>query len=363
MNYDDNLDPVTRYLMTYIDSVERGEPAPDPGQLSPADRAEVDDLITGFGDFSAEVDVAIPPIEESRFAIEHGIVESPPWICVHGAALRREREAAGLSPSDLAAALTALGATTDEARVEQIENCESTLISPREARRLAAALGVSVGRIEASSEPWPATEREGLDDISSNHKAVNVGGHLAFPLEGGFLAGVVRCRGEAEDLNSLTFRRTAGTLLHGEWSQMHAAVLVSVSDPVKVLVVDPFDCEPRFSAPSGSFGYGSIEDAADLDEAMEDFNARFGIAWTDPPAFFANSGEASGFGRVDAVRVEEAVGRIRKSLNRYAEPKQLGCRLAIERLADTDLDRVVEELAETDGDQAAAALTRIVSTT
>ena len=114
MNYDDNLDPVTRYLMTYIDSVERGEPAPDPGQLSPADRAEVDDLITGFGDFSAEVDVAIPPIEESRFAIEHGIVESPPWICVHGAALRREREAAGLD-----AAIIVMGVVKRECGVDR----------------------------------------------------------------------------------------------------------------------------------------------------------------------------------------------------------------------------------------------------
>lgn len=66
---------------------------------------------------------------------------SPP-VTVHGAALQRLRVDACLSAEDVAAQLRSIGVASDAARITEIEGAESTLMAPRDARRLAAAIGV-----------------------------------------------------------------------------------------------------------------------------------------------------------------------------------------------------------------------------
>jgi hypothetical protein len=239
-------------------------------------------------------------------------------------------------------------------------------MAPREARRLAAIIGVPLESIEATGEPWPSAERSGLGDLGGEHLPVVMGPDLVYLLEGGFYAGVVRCRGAARDLDSLTFRRVAGALLHGEWSHLHAALLVTTITPRKVLVLDAFDCEPRFAAPSGDLGYGASIDAADLDSALNDYNSRFGVSWSDPPAYFSRAGEQGWSGLLDASHVQAAAAAIRRSLNRYAELKSVGCARALgrlEQIARDDLDRVVEELSGSTDDRGESLIDGLVGVT
>ena len=369
MQTNDSEDPVARFISDYINSVESGTPAPNPDDLTPAERTEADDLLARMsGGVDAETEIDIPPIEESSFAADHGIVRRPPAVCVHGDALQRVREAAGLSASEVALQLTALGVTSDAARITGIEGADSTLMAPRDARRLAAVIGVPLESIEATGEPWPSTERADLDQLGGNHIPVEMGPDLVYVLDGGFYAGVIRCRGEARDLDSLTFRRVAAAMLHGEWNHLHAALLVTAATPRKVLVLDAFDCQPRFAAPSGDLGYGALDAAAaDLDSALDHYNSRFGIAWSDPPAYFARTGAPGRSGLLDARHLQIAAAAIRKSINRYAALKSVGCSVALTRLeniAPDRLDHLVEELSSsTTNDEAESLVTQVVGTT
>lgn len=369
MQTNESEDPVARFISDYIDSVESGTPAPNPDDLTPAERAEADDLLARMGgalDTETETEIDIPPIEESSFAADHGIVRRPPAVCVHGDALQRVRETAGLSASEVAAQLTALGVTSDAARITEIEGAASTLMAPRDARRLAAVIGVPLESIEATGEPWPSAERADLDQVGGEHVPVEMGPDLVYLLDGGFYAGVVRCRGAARDLDSVTFRRVAGALLHGEWSHLHAALLVTATTPRKVLVLDAFDCEPRFAAPSGELGYGTLDAAADLDSALDHYNSRFGIKWNDPPAYFARTGAPGWSGLLQARHMQTAAAAIRKSINRYAELKSAGCAVALSRLeniAPDRLDRLVEELNSATDDEGELLVAEMVGTT
>lgn len=337
MTFDEGTDPVTKYVTLFLESIEDGSPAPDVEGLTPSERVEAEGLLSRL-DLDSEIDIQIPPIDESALAIARGIVRRPPAVSVCGDALQRARSAASLSASEVADQLTALGVTSDNSRVEELEDAESTLMSPSDARRLAAVVGVALEEIEASGEPWPASERDALGDIGNREAPLEMGKHLVLVLGDAFYGGVVRCRGRARDLDSLTFRRVAGGLLHGTWNQLQAAILVTENAPRKVLVLDAFDCTPHVGAPSGEYGYGSLPPADDLDSAIGDYDARFGIEWTDPSEFSLSDSPRAWKGLIDMRHLQTAVDSIASSLGRYAELKRDGCKGALERFAETSLE-------------------------
>lgn len=355
-------DPVARFIAAYLESVEEGGPTPELAPLSPSERAEAQALLSELL-LDADVDVGIPPIEESEFAAARGIVRPSPPVTIHGDALQHARLAAQLSVEEVAHRMTALGVTAGRARIEELEEAGSTLLSAREARRLAASVGVRLEVIEASAEPWPAADRAQLAAIDPDEAPMEMAGHLAYMLAAGFFGGVLRCRGQARDLDSLTFRRAAGTLLHGDWSHLHAAVLVTAAPPHQVLVVDPFDCMPRFAAPSGEIGYGAVPPAEDLRSAVAHYAGRFGIEWHDPVPFFSEPAGPGWSGLLDVRFVRAASDAARSSVNRFAILKREGCRAglaAVDRAGEDDLERLAADLASASDEDAARRIGEMV---
>lgn len=147
-------DAVGAYVADYLDSIESGTPLPSKSRLSREELAEATTIIDALSDGGADDDVIVPPLDERAFAIARGIARTPPAVVVDGAAVRRAREEASLTEQDVAAAMSDGGFTTDARRVSSIERNDATALSAREARRLAATVGVDVPAIETRCEPW-----------------------------------------------------------------------------------------------------------------------------------------------------------------------------------------------------------------
>lgn len=355
-------DPVARFVAACLESIEEGGSTPDLAALPLPHRAEAEALLSGLL-LASDVDVDIPPIEESEFAATRGIVRPSPPVTIHGDALHHARLDAHLSAEEVAYRMTALGVTAGSARIEELEEAGSTLLSAREARRLAASVGVPLEVIEASAEPWPAADRAQLAAIDPDQPPMEMEGHLVYMLADGFFGGVLRCRGQARELDSLTFRRVAGTLLHGDWRHLHAAVLVTAVPPHRVLVVDPFDCMPRFAAPSGEIGYGAVAPAEDLSSAVGHYSARFGIDWHDPVPFFSEQAGPRWSGLLDLRFVRAASDAARGSVNRFAILKREGCRAAlaaVDRAGADDLERLAAAVASASDEDAGRRIGEMV---
>ena len=352
-------DAVTAYVGQYLDSVESGTPRPDPARMSADELAEAEAILDALGDPSDETaDVVVPPIEESVFAVARGIARTPPAVVVDGDAVRHFREEAGLSIEDVASAMSAEGFTSDAARIRSIEDRAATPLGAREARRLAATVDADVASIETRCEPWPVSEQAEFDAIAGDVRSVRFGEALAFVAEGDTPIGIMRCHCSAEGLDSLTVRRAAADLLHGEWSALHGVALVSAAAPHLVVVLDPFDCDARFAAPTGERGYAFIEPASTVAAAAADFNLRFGIEWDEPP-IYAMTEDIEWTDLIDTAHVGAAVANLRKNLNRLREPRRSGVRAALESIDASSADEINvagRALVDADPDTAATVI-------
>src|SRR5687767_4854085 len=112
-----------------------------------------DDLAGGgddlAGDGGGDGGDLMGPLVESDFAVRHGFVGASPDVVVDGPLVRRAREAAGLTTTDVALAMTRRGYATDAGEVRAVEETEAYRMRPRDARLLAALLDLPLTAIEA----------------------------------------------------------------------------------------------------------------------------------------------------------------------------------------------------------------------
>lgn len=359
-------DAVGAYVADYLDSIEFGTPLPDKSRLSSEELAEAAAIIDALGDGGADdEDVIVPPLDESPFAIARGIARTPPAVVIDGAAVRRAREEAGLTEQDVAAAMSDGGFTTDVRRVSSIENNDATALSAREARRLAATVGVDVPVIETRCEPWPASEKADFDLLAGDLQSIHFGDSVALLAEVDTWLGVMRCDGAADSLDSLTVRRAAADMLHGAWGEMHGVAVVSASRTSHhVVVLDAFDCDARFGSPNGEWGFAYVEPATSVAVAVADFVRRFGIEWHEPAAY-ALTRAVDWTNLIDTTHVDAAIADASKNINRLHEPKRTGVRDALDALGAAPaaaLHDAARRLTESDTETAASLIDALAST-
>lgn len=115
---------------------------PDWGHLPANERAEAEALLE---ETTAAINVdfdAIPDFEDDPVAVRLGFRSGPAQARVYGPTIRKLRERAGLSPAEVATAVSATGRTVDASWVANLETDTWTTITAAEAGALADAVGV-----------------------------------------------------------------------------------------------------------------------------------------------------------------------------------------------------------------------------
>lgn len=292
----------------------------------------------------------LSPLVESTFAVEHGFVGASPDVVVVGPAVRRAREAAGLTTHDVALAMTRRGYPTDAARVAAIEDAPAYRLRPRDARLLAALLDLPLAAIEATAAPWPAQSVDVTSLQASGVDTVVLGTDVVVRTAAGSYLGLLRCSGDAEALGSRTYRAVAATLLNGPWSHLAGALLVTQLPPHMALAVDALDCVTRPHAPSGLSGFSRLADPEPLATAVAAYDQAYTIGWTDPAVLDPagrDRGHAEGEGEVEVTAaLPDAARALADQARRARQPaKRDGYERAAAWLGGLDADDLAGLLA------------------
>jgi len=219
---------------------------------------------------------------ESDFAVRHGFVGASPDVVVDGRLVRRAREAAGLTTTDVALAMTRRGYPTDAAEVAAAEDSAAQRMRPREARLLAAIVDLPLAAVESRPEAWPAQSADVTSLQAAGVDTVVLGDDVVVRTGSGSYLGLLRCAGDPSVLDARTYRMAAAALLNGAWSHLAGALLVTDRPPHHALAVDALDCVARSHAPTGLSGFTRLADPAPLAEAVAAYDDAYAISWTDP---------------------------------------------------------------------------------
>ena len=198
-----------------------------------------------MSDHDSDVDVDMGPLVESDFAVRHGFVGASPDVVVDGPLVRRAREAAGLTTTDVALAMTRRGYPTDSAGIATVEDAPAQRMRPREARLLAALLDLPLAAVEARPDPWPARSADVTSLQAAGVETVVLGDDVVVRTGSGSHLGLLRCAGDASLLDARTYRMAAAALLNGAWAHLAGALLVTATPPHHALAVDALDCVTR----------------------------------------------------------------------------------------------------------------------
>ncbi|HEY8545223.1 MAG TPA: hypothetical protein VIL36_09250 [Acidimicrobiales bacterium] len=331
----------------------------------------------GADDDDLDLDLEVDPasLAESDFAVRHGIVGASPDVVVDGAAVRRAREAAGLTTTDVALAMTRRGYPTDAAGVAAIEDSPAQRLRPREARLLAAIVDLPLAAVEARPQPWPAQSADVTSLRAAGVETVVLGDDVVVRTAGGAHLGLLRCAGEPDVLDARTYRLAAAALLNGAWAHLAGALLVTARPPHFALAVDALDCVPRSHAPTGLSGFTRLADPVPLAEAVAAYDDAYAISWTDPeplddllagrgPGAGGTGSGAAGEG-ASAERLAEVVADLARQARRARQPgKQAGYERAAAWLGSLDADDLAAFLDEVAGlppDEARRRLEEVVT--
>lgn len=289
------------------------------------------------------------PFADSDFAVRHGLVGVSPDVVVDGPLVRRAREAARLTPTDIALAMTRRGFDQDAAAVGSLEDTPAHRMRPREARLLAAILDLPLAAIEAQPVPWPA-ESAGVASLeAAGVDTVVLGAGVAVRTESGGYLGLLRCSGDGSVLDSRTYRLAAATLLNGAWSHLAGALLVTAQPPHLALAVDALDCVTRSHAPTGLSGYSRLAEPEPIAAAVASYELAYSIGWTDPEPLDDLLAAAHGSGDGGAVTDGLARG-VRALTDQARRARQAGKRPGYEAaarwLAGVDAEDVIALLDE-----------------
>jgi hypothetical protein len=341
------------------------DPGPGPGAGAGAD----DDL---------DLDVDPASLAESDFAVRHGFVGASPDVVVDGLLVRRAREAAGLTTTDVALAMTRRGYPTDAPAVAAVEDAAAYRLRPREARLLAAIVDLPLAAVEARPQPWPAQSADVTSLRAAGVDTVVLGDDVVVRTGSGSYLGLLRCAGDPDVLDARTYRLAAAALLNGAWAHLAGALLVTARPPHHALAVDALDCVPRSHAPTGLSGFTRLADPVPLADAVAAYDDAYAISWTDPEPLddlLAPRGQqvvktASGAGVADgagagAGRLAAAVADVARQGRRARQPgKQDGYDRAAAWLGSLDADDLaafLDEIAGLAPDEARRRLEEVVT--
>jgi hypothetical protein len=307
-------------------------------------------------------DQDLGPFTDSDFAVRHGLVGASPDVVVDGPLVRRAREAARLTPTDVALAMSRRGFDQDATAVSSLEDAPAHRMRPREARLLAAILDLPLAAIEAQPVPWPAESADVASLGAAGVETVVLGTGVALRTSNGGYLGLLRCGGSASDLDSRTYRLAAATLLNGAWSHLAGALLVTAAPPHMALAVDALDCVTRAHAPTGLSGFSRLASPEPLADAVASYETTYSIGWADPEPLDDLLAASSGVddGGAVASGLGEAVRALREQARRARQAgKRPGYEAAARWLAAVDADDVVALLDEVAGATPAAARERL----
>jgi hypothetical protein len=412
-------DPAETYLAAYLDAVERGVDPPDRGELDDAARSDVeavlallagsiDDPSLAPGESGSNADrpdrahyadgasTAAPtagvvdaggdlrPLGESEFAVEHGLTRTNPDVVITGAAVRLARGATGMSTVDVAEEMSRRGFPLDASTVEAIEGRSAHRMHPRDARLLAAVLDLPLVTIEASADPWPsdpdslATLRSaagssagaaagaatGAGKSIENAVALLVLGEDVVLRTGtGSHLGVLRCPGDADVLDSRTYRQAAAARLTGPWAHLAGVLLVAGNAPHLALAVDALDCVARSHAPSGLTGFSRLAQPESIAEAVASYDRAYAIEWSDPSPLEGLAARPEQAARTMSGRKANLADKLDDEARRARQGgKRPGYAAAANwlRAASTeDLVDLLDDLARDDPDEARRRLTEL----
>lgn len=336
-----------------------------------------------------DLDVDPASLAESDFAVRHGFVGASPDVVVDGLLVRRAREAAGLTTTDVALAMTRRGYPTDAPAVAAVEDAAAYRLRPREARLLAAIVDLPLAAVEARPQPWPAQSADVTSLRAAGVETVVLGDDVVVRTGSGSHLGLLRCAGDPDVLDARTYRLAAAGLLNGAWAHLAGALLVTARPPHHALAVDALDCVPRSHAPTGLSGFTRLADPVPLAEAVAAYDDAYAISWTDPeplddllarrgPAAGSGSGSGAGAGSgagsgaVDAAgagagiaRLAAAVADVAQQGRRARQPgKQAGYDRAAAWLGSLDADDLaafLDEIAGLAPDEARRRLEEVVT--
>jgi len=305
------------------------------------------------------LDDEVGSLAESDFAVRHGFVGASPDVVVDGLLVRRAREAAGLTTTDVALAMTRRGYPIDAPDVAAVEDASAYRLRPREARLLAAIVDLPLAAVEARPQPWPAQSADVTSLQAAGVDTVVLGDDVVVRTASGSYLGLLRCAGEPDVLDARTYRRAAAALLNGAWAHLAGALLVTARPPHHALAVDALDCVPRSHAPTGLSGFTRLADPVPLAEAVAAYDDAYAISWTDPEPLddllaasgtgVGSSGSADG-GGAGADRLAAVAADVDRQGRRARQPgKQTGYERAATWLASLDADDVAAFLDEIAG--------------
>lgn len=315
----------------------------------------------------------VGPLAESDFAVRHGFVGTSPDVVVDGPRVRRARETAGLTTTDVALAMTGRGYATDAATVAALEDSAAQRMRPRDARLLAALLDLPLSAVEARPVAWPAHSADVTSLQAAGVETVVLGSDVVVRTGSGSYLGLLRCAGDPSLLDARTYRVVAATLLNGPWSHLAGALLVTDRPPHMALVVDALDCVTRSHAPTGRSGFSRLADPEPLAAVVAAYEQAYAITWTDPELLDDILAPPS-----SALRVSEghmrplftpsaaaAVQSLEEQARRARQPgKQEGYEAAARWLGSLDPDdlaTLLEEIAGLSPTEARARLGEVVS--
>jgi hypothetical protein len=323
-------------------------------------------------DTDLDLDVDPGALAESDFAVRHGFVGASPDVVVDGLLVRRAREAAGLTTTDVALAMTRRGYPTDAAAVAAAEDAAAQRLRPREARLLAAIVDLPLAAVEARPQPWPAQSADVTSLREAGVETVVLGDDVVVRTGNGSHLGLLRCAGDPEVLDARTYRMAAAALLNGAWAHLAGALLVTARPPHFALAVDALDCVARSHAPTGLSGFTRLADPAPLAEAVAAYEDAYAITWTDPeplddlltPAGSTALAGAAGPGGGDDRLAALADDVARQGRRARQSGKQAGYERAAAWLEDLDAADVaafLDELAGMSPDEARRRLEEVVT--
>jgi len=323
------------------------------------------------GDDGDQLDIG--PLAESDFAVRHGFVGTSPDVVVDGPLVRRARETAGLTTTDVALAMTGRGYATDAATVAALEDAAAQRMRPREARLLAALLDLPLSAVEARPVAWPAHSADVTSLQAAGVETVVLGSDVVVRTESGSYLGLLRCAGDPSLLDARTYRVVAAALLNGTWSHLAGALLVTDRPPHMALVVDALDCVTRQHAPTGRSGFSRLADPEPLAAVVAAYEQAYAITWTDPellddilaPTSSALRGNEGHMRPLLPRNAAAAVQSLEEQARRARQPgKQEGYEAAARWLGGLDPDdlaTLLEEVAGLSPTEARARLGEVVS--
>lgn len=318
-------------------------------------------------------DVDLRPLGESPFAVGHGLAGAAPDVAVAGEPVRRAREHAGIPVEQLVDDMARHGETITAGDLTALEARAATRLPARRARLLAAVLDRPLADIEAAAEPWPAAADAVAALQQTGADPVVLGDEVVVPTAGGGYLGVLRCAGDADVLDTRSYRFAAARLLNGDWAHLAGALLVCAEPPLRAVAVDALDCVTRSHAPSGLLGFSRLTDPEPVADAVDTYDRSYATNWSDPEPLRAEAGSGTGPG---AGLFDDADGRLVARLADLADRlgdesrrsrqagKRPGYELAARVLRSLDADEVADQLARlavvvTAGDASDAARARL----